>query len=323
MDNNWLNDGGGETWNWNWTEFCGYHGGIEPLNPDTHELDLCFQQLCLQIPVLVCIAIISAYHCGKRNTSLSRHYRSNSVINIRVLITVCLAVLPVIKAYIILTNTTLLPPSDGPANSIAMRSDALLNNADMSLGIPNLINHIQDGLNYTINSGKSLVSPEVQNINEPTFVPSTQSDKPVLLMLGNKVTSAKPIDYLVAGVEGLAWVVHLCFILSLRHARNTNPRGPVLVRALMFLLTVISVLLLRTHVRNKPQDEVLPNLSLGFSISVVTLLILYAITLIPGHSSLQDMRTSRFNEVSHCKLFASKILVYSIITNQCSPYGYQ
>ena len=48
MDN-WLIDDNGETWKWNWTELCGYHGDIKPLNPDTHDLDVCFQQLCLQV----------------------------------------------------------------------------------------------------------------------------------------------------------------------------------------------------------------------------------------------------------------------------------
>jgi len=52
------------------------------------------------------------------------------------------------------------------------------------------------------------------------------------------------VDYLVAGTEGLTWVVHLCFILSLKHGRNPNPRGPVLMRALIFLLIVVSGLLI-------------------------------------------------------------------------------
>jgi len=101
----------------------------------------------------------------------------------------------------------------------------------------------------------------------------------------DQFTSAKPVDYLVAGTEGLAWVVHLCYLLSLKRGRSPNPRGPVLIRALILLLIVVSVLLLRSHINNKPKDDVLPNLSLGFSISVVTLLILYIITLIPGVSS--------------------------------------
>ena len=48
MDN-WTIDGGEQTWKWNWTELCGNHGGMKPINPKTHDLDVCFQQLCLQV----------------------------------------------------------------------------------------------------------------------------------------------------------------------------------------------------------------------------------------------------------------------------------
>lgn len=48
MDNL-LTDGVEDTWQWNWTDLCGSQGGIDPLNPETHDLDICFQQLCLQV----------------------------------------------------------------------------------------------------------------------------------------------------------------------------------------------------------------------------------------------------------------------------------
>lgn len=38
-----------EDWSWNWTDLCGVQGSIRPLNPDTNDLGLCFQQLCLQV----------------------------------------------------------------------------------------------------------------------------------------------------------------------------------------------------------------------------------------------------------------------------------
>lgn len=49
MAENWFYDV--ERWKWNWTEFCGHSGGIKPLNPETHDLDVCFQQLCLQVTI--------------------------------------------------------------------------------------------------------------------------------------------------------------------------------------------------------------------------------------------------------------------------------
>ncbi|XP_071865552.1 ATP-binding cassette sub-family C member 10 [Bombus fervidus] len=297
----WLTDDDEGTWKWNWTELCGYNGGIKPLNPDTHDLDICFQQLCLQIPVLICIAIISAYHCGKRNIYPIRHFGSNYVIKLRLIITVCLIILPILRAYIILSNTVLAPlkhvlPSNNPIQEYIMTSTKKPN---VSLEDLSILHHIQDEWNRTIDFAKSIFSPKnsIQNITESSVISNTQEYGLILTAVKDKVTSAKPIDYLVAGTEGLAWVVHLCFITSLRRGRNFNPRGPVSLRALIFLLIVISTLLLRSHIKYNPQNDVLPNLSLGFSISVVTLLILYAITLIPGHSNLQDMRSSQFNEI--------------------------
>jgi len=46
MTDNWLNV---ERWKWNWTELCGHRGDINPVNPETDDLSICFQQLCLQV----------------------------------------------------------------------------------------------------------------------------------------------------------------------------------------------------------------------------------------------------------------------------------
>lgn len=222
----------------------------------------------------------------------------------------CLIILPILRAYIILSNTVLAPPkhvlsSDDQIQEYIMTSTK---KPDVSLEDSSILHHIQDEWNRTIDFAKSILFPKniIQNITESSVISNTQEYGLILTAVKDKVTSAKPIDYLVAGTEGLAWVVHLCFITSLRRGRNFNPRGPVSLRALIFLLIVISTLLLRSHIKYNPQNDVLPNLSLGFSISVVTLLILYAITLIPSHSNLQDMRSSQFNEVSYYKLFISK-----------------
>nr|XP_012137463.1 PREDICTED: multidrug resistance-associated protein 7 isoform X2 [Megachile rotundata] len=298
----WMSDGGGGTWKWNWTELCGSRSGIRPLSPDTHDLNICFQQLCLQVPVLVCIALISAYYCGKRNTYSIHHSGSNYIINLRAFFTVCLAILPIIRAYIILTNTVLAPQSVTTFNDDSARLESTVTpyqSLDISTDASDIIHQIKDGFDRSINFTKSILFPKdiMQSITEPSIATSTQNYNSVFNEVKDNTTSAKPIDYLVAGTEGLAWVVHVCFILSLKKGRNINPRGPVLIRALVFLLIVISILLLRSHIKYDAQDDVLPNLSLGFSISVVTLLILYAITLIPGQSSLRDMRSSQFNEI--------------------------
>lgn len=48
---------------WAWTNIC--PTGVRPWLPDTKQLAPCFQQLFLQIPVLITFAILSAYHAGR------------------------------------------------------------------------------------------------------------------------------------------------------------------------------------------------------------------------------------------------------------------
>ncbi|XP_011138357.1 multidrug resistance-associated protein 7 isoform X2 [Harpegnathos saltator] len=299
MAENWFYDV--EKWKWNWTEFCGHNGGIKPLNPETHDLNVCFQQLCLQIPVLVLIAIISAYHCGKRHAVITRQQYTHRAINIRILITICLMILPIIRAYIILTKTTIPLVHNEVQDYNTLAPQRLVTSSpkrtNLTLDGIDIISRIHNELNHTARLAESFSSSE-NSVKEITTVvtPYISNYDPILSNITDKFTSAKPVDYLVAGTEGLAWVVHLCFILSLKRGRRgPNPRGPILIRALIFLLIVISVLLLRSHVNNKPKDDVLPNLSLGFSISVVTLLILYTITLISGPGILEHTGASSRN----------------------------
>lgn len=212
-------------------------------------------------------------------------------------------ILPIIRAYIILTNT-IIPLVHNEVQDystpIPKRLDISFDrNVNSSLeNESDIISRIRDGLNHTLRFAESILLPE-NSVKNITTIPVVLYNNNYESNITDKSTSAKPIDYLVAGTEGLAWVVHLCFILSLKRGRNSNPRGPVLIRALIFLLIVVSTLLLRTHVNNKPKDDVLPNLSLGFSIIIVILLILYAITLIPGSRSERTRASFRNATVSH------------------------
>lgn len=226
----------------------------------------------------------------------------------------CLIILPILKAYIILSNTVLAPSKHilSSNNSIQVYIITSTERPDISSESSHILHQIQDKWNHTIDFAKSILFPKTNIQNDSPIISNIQKYNPILITVKDKITSAKPIDYLVAGTEGIAWVVHLCFIMNLRKGRNFNPRGPVLIRALIFLLIVISILLLRSHIKYSPQNDVLPDLSLGFSISVVTLLILYAVTLVPSHNSLQDMRSSQFNEVSYYILFTSNILLHII-----------
>jgi len=194
-----------------------------------------------------------------------------------------------VRAYIILTNTTIPQHNDVQDYSTPVPERLQTSphiDVNSSLYETDVISRIRGGLDNTVRFAKAVLSSE-NNVKSTTIAASSYIDNYELTTaeVTDQFTSAKPVDYLVAGTEGLAWVVHLCYLLSLKRGRSPNPRGPVLIRALILLLVVVSVLLLRSHIKNKPKDDVLPNLSLGFSISVVTFLILYIITLIPGASS--------------------------------------
>ncbi|XP_046589574.1 ATP-binding cassette sub-family C member 10 isoform X2 [Neodiprion lecontei] len=178
-------------WHWNWTELCGIRGSIRPINPNTRDLGTCFQQLCLQIPVLAFLAMLSAYYCGKRTVLISRSNRT----------------------YYKLKKL---------CKKLVLRSKAF--------------------------SIKTTVFHILRQV----------------LQLFEKI------------------------LIGLSNGNQFNPRGPVSIRALLFLLMGISILLLRSHVKHAPLDDTLPNLSLGFSIATVMLLILYAITLIPGSASFVE-----------------------------------
>ncbi|EZA61102.1 hypothetical protein DMN91_004524 [Ooceraea biroi] len=320
MAETWLDDVG--RWQWNWTVLCGHPGGINPLNRETHDLDVCFQQLWLQTPVLALIAITSAYYCGKRNGLSSRQQRVYNSINIRILITICLAILPIVRAYIILTNTTISQHNGVQEYSTPVPGESqtsLRSNANSSLYETNIISRIRDGLDSTVRQlAKAVLSPgDVRDTT--TASPYTENYELTIAEVTNQSTSAKPVDYLVAATEGLAWVVHLCYLLSLKRGRNTNPRGSVLIRALIFLLIVVSVLLLRSHVNNRPRDDVLPNLSLGFSISVVTFLILYTITLIPGPGGSERVSSRNVTAGERTALLSSPTSSYVQFPEEQDP----
>uniref|UniRef100_A0A069DYD4 ABC-type xenobiotic transporter n=1 Tax=Panstrongylus megistus TaxID=65343 RepID=A0A069DYD4_9HEMI len=93
--------------NWNWNDFCGKKS-FQIWNYQYKDVDICFQYLCLQIPVLAIIATISAYYSGLLNYHVRRCKRDKWILRIRYLITLILAAIPVIRTY---TEVTLYPNS--------------------------------------------------------------------------------------------------------------------------------------------------------------------------------------------------------------------
>lgn len=95
---------------WNWTDVC--PTGLTPWIPYTNDLAQCFQQLCLQFPVLVAIAIFSAYHFGRQATLVIRDSVQIRVLYLRVFVTLGLAFTPLLRTYMYVVKDIDIYPSD-------------------------------------------------------------------------------------------------------------------------------------------------------------------------------------------------------------------
>lgn len=91
-------------WHWQWENFCGPEG-FKIWSPERHDLGYCFQQICLQIPVFVILAIISSYYFGLRKGFVTRGPVQLISIHIRCLMILVSALLPVLQIYIYLNKT--------------------------------------------------------------------------------------------------------------------------------------------------------------------------------------------------------------------------
>ncbi|KAK9891612.1 hypothetical protein WA026_015576 [Henosepilachna vigintioctopunctata] len=86
-------------WRWNWNSLCGA-GGLKIWSPETHDLGLCFQQLCLQIPVLSILALTSTYYFGWNGKPVIRGAVQLLTINFRCFMVFIMAALPLLQVYI-------------------------------------------------------------------------------------------------------------------------------------------------------------------------------------------------------------------------------
>ncbi|KAI5710558.1 hypothetical protein M8J75_009674 [Diaphorina citri] len=99
-----------DTFQWNWTQFCG-PDGFNPWN-STHNIPgSCFQELILQIPILSLFAIVSAFYCGKQTEPILRTPRERNILALRYLITFMIFILPLIRCNLelILKPASLFP----------------------------------------------------------------------------------------------------------------------------------------------------------------------------------------------------------------------
>lgn len=90
-------------WRWSWQALCGPEG-LKIWSPQRHDIGFCFQQLFLQIPVLVILACCSAYYFGRQTGFVSRGKVPLYSINLRCVIVLLLALLPVLHVYIALNE---------------------------------------------------------------------------------------------------------------------------------------------------------------------------------------------------------------------------
>ncbi|XP_044748946.1 ATP-binding cassette sub-family C member 10 [Coccinella septempunctata] len=190
-------------WRWDWDSLCGA-GGLNIWSPTSRDLGLCFQQLCLQIPILSILAFTSAYYFGKNGKPVIRGAVQILAINFRCFMVLIMASLPVLQIYIDLYKSE------------------------------------------------------------------------------NRILK---ISYFLCAVQGIAWITHFFFCLSLRKFFGKSPRGPVLIRVIWTSIFVMTLISLRSHFliydhAEKPDFSVF--LSYTFSVIHFLLQVMYALSLFPG-----------------------------------------
>lgn len=92
-------------WTWDWKALCGDEG-LEVWSVQRHDLGLCFQQLCLHIPILAVLAVISAYYFGVQDGFVLRGKLQLLCVKFRICLVLVLAFLPLIQVYIDINKST-------------------------------------------------------------------------------------------------------------------------------------------------------------------------------------------------------------------------
>lgn len=69
---------------WNWSYVC--ESGLTPWQKEEKFLSPCFQQICLQLPMLFLFAIVSAFYVGNQTVLIRRNRMQDFLISIRVLV---------------------------------------------------------------------------------------------------------------------------------------------------------------------------------------------------------------------------------------------
>ncbi|XP_045534773.1 ATP-binding cassette sub-family C member 10 [Papilio machaon] len=88
---------------WNWKDMCGPLG-FQPWIDERKDFGKCFQELCLQIPVLFITAIISGFYVGYRREWVIREKTQERAIVLRSFAVLGLTFIPIIELYIFISS---------------------------------------------------------------------------------------------------------------------------------------------------------------------------------------------------------------------------
>lgn len=105
---------------WKWTYLC--PTGLTPWLPREQYLAPCFQELCLQVPVLALFAIVSAYNFGHQNVMMHRNRTQIGLINLRIFAVCLLGLLPIYDLFSMIDTSVQIWPVDVLVNGVAIIS---------------------------------------------------------------------------------------------------------------------------------------------------------------------------------------------------------
>lgn len=95
------------SWSWNWTDVC--PTGLTPWQPKEQLLSLCFQEICLQLPMLSLFAIVSAYYFGNQTVLIRRNKTQRFLLSVRILTAIGIIALHIYKMFQMIVLGTIWP----------------------------------------------------------------------------------------------------------------------------------------------------------------------------------------------------------------------
>ncbi|EDS42543.1 multidrug resistance-associated protein [Culex quinquefasciatus] len=98
------------SWEFSWTDVC--PSGLRPWVKDYNDLAPCFQEICLQLPILVLFAVFSSYYYGSHFRLVFRSGTQRKAIRVRVAASIGLGLIPVMKIFYILRTHGKIYPID-------------------------------------------------------------------------------------------------------------------------------------------------------------------------------------------------------------------